>query len=86
MRREITTSYIQALERCRRKETSDFMCRKLKELNGKSAEDILKISGQLYNIPVDIEKIVTAIEVYKHPRTFSDLEEIEKKKSLDWYY
>lgn len=56
------------------------MCQRLNELNGLSAEEILKRSGQADKVPVDLEKIIKTIKVYKHPRTFEDIENIEKRE------
>lgn len=80
MKKNMLLLYIRALEKCKSKDVGDFMCKRLKELNGKSAEDILKASGQLQNIPVDLEKIIETIKVFKYPRTFDDIEKIENEE------
>lgn len=72
--------YSNALHRCKTKNVGDFMCKRLDELNGRSAEDILKLSGQLNNVPVDLKKLVKDIDIYAYPRTFDDIEKIEKKE------
>lgn len=69
--------YNVALQKCQIKNVGDLMCQRLVDLNGKSAEEILKSSGQTDVIPVNLEKIITTINVYKHPRTFDDIEKIE---------
>ena len=80
MRKNISVLYQKALAACNMKKLGDFMCKRLEELNGLSAEYILKKSGQLENVPVDLEKVIETINVYKHPRTFSDLEELQKRE------
>lgn len=80
MRRKDSTLYNISLQRCTKREVGDFMCQRLIELNGKSAEEILKRSGQADNVPVNLEKIIETIKVYKHPRTFEDIEKIEKRE------
>lgn len=80
MKKNPSLLYYQALNNCKKKDIGDFMCKRLVELNGKSAEDILRESGQSQNIPVDLEKIIKTIKVYKYPRTFNDIERIEKRE------
>lgn len=75
-----SNAYDIALQRCARKSAGDFMCQRLNELRGKSAEEILKISGQADKVPVDLEKIIETINVYKQPRTFDDIEKIENRE------
>lgn len=80
MRSKYSKLYDVSLKRCTKRKVGDFMCQRLIELNGKSAEEILKSSGQANKVPVNLEKIIETIKVYKHPRTFEDIEKIEKKE------
>lgn len=69
-----------ALYKCSIKSVGDFMCKRLIELNGKSAEEILNLSGQANRVPVDLEKIINDININIYARTFADIEEIEKRQ------
>lgn len=80
MRSKYSKLYDVSLKRCTKRKVGDFMCQRLIELNGKSAEEILKSSGQANKVPVNLEKIIETIKVYKHPRTFEDIEKIEKRE------
>ncbi len=80
MKSKYSTLYNISLDRCTKRKVGDLMCKRLIELNGKSAEEILKRSGQADKVPVNLEKIIETIKVYKHPRTFEDIEKIEKKE------
>lgn len=68
--------YEKALKTSQRRK-GDFMCAKLDELRGISAEEILEESGQENAVPVDLDKIVETLGIYKAARDFSDIEKIE---------
>lgn len=71
-------SYNIALVRCK-KSTGVFMCKKLNELKGMSAEHILEKSKQISSVPIDLEKILETLQINKYSDTFTRLEEIENK-------
>lgn len=70
--------YDKALRRSKIRKGSK-MCAKLDELKGVSAEEILKKAGQEEAAPVDLDKVVETLGLYKEARDFSDIEQIEKK-------
>lgn len=80
MKENVSALYEKALCKSKEKDVGDFMCERLKELNGKSAEDLLTLSGQAQNVPVDLDKIIKTIQVFKFPRTFDDIEALEKQE------
>jgi len=80
MKNKYSKLYDVSLQKCAKRKVGDFMCQRLIELNGKSAEEILKSSGQANRVPVNLEIIIETIKVYKHPRTFEDIEKIEKRE------
>lgn len=70
----IKDKYTNALLRCQEINLGDIMCDGLKRLNGKSAEDILKASGQEEMVPVNLDAIIRTAKIIKIPHTFDDLE------------
>lgn len=70
-----------ALERSRRGRIST-MCAKLDELKGLSVEKILKKAGQENDPPVNLDKIIEVLGLYKEARDFSDIEKIENKGKI----
>lgn len=68
--------YEKALEKSRERK-GKTMCAKLDELKGISAEDILIRAGQEWAVPVDMDKVVETLGLYKEARDFSDIQEIE---------
>ena len=81
MRRLYNFLYEKALEKSKgRKKT--VMCAKLDQLKGVSAEDILKMAGQEDAVPVDLDKVVSTLGLYKESRDFSDIEKIEKRGKI----
>ena len=73
--------YKKALKESREKRRKG-MCAKLDELKGVSAEEILKRSGQESAVPVDMDKVVETLGLYKEARGFSDIEEIEGRGKI----
>ncbi len=59
------------------KDNGDIMCKKLKQFNKKSAYDLLDESGQLAEIPVNLDKILEHYGVAKIPSQFTELEALE---------
>lgn len=57
------------------KESVIYMCDKLNKLKGKTANDILKMTGQKDIIPIDLDEILEKLEIYKISTTFEDLEQ-----------
>lgn len=60
--------------------TGEYMSSKLEMLKGMSAEEILRKSGQLRKVPVDLGKIVSTLGLCKYSGTFEDIEKIKGKK------
>ncbi len=50
------------------------MCKKLNELNGQQAEDLLSLLGKDFSIPIDIEKILDCLSIEYKNYDFSDFE------------
>lgn len=68
--------YKKAIEIAKDKRFDDNMCRKIKELNGKSAEEILKLSNQ-NTPPINLDEILSILDVKKYSASFEDLEKLE---------
>ena len=62
------------------KDNGEIMCKKLKQFKSKSAHDLLTESGQISNIPVDLDKLLEFYEVAKIPSQFTDLEALDVNK------
>ncbi len=73
--------YEEALRKSRERKESR-MCEKLKELKGISAEEILRRAKQEMAAPVDMDKVVETLGIYKAARDFSDIEKIEKRGKI----
>lgn len=58
------------------------MSKKLNELKGFSAEDILKKTGQEENVPVNLDKIIDDLKIYRKAMDFSEMEKIEGKGKI----
>lgn len=58
------------------------VCKTLKNLTGKTAQAILKETGQWNTIPVDLDTILTTLNIRKRATTFESLEESDLNKSL----
>ena len=59
----------------RTKEESDIMCKNLKEIIGKTPEEILKIAGQEDCVPVNIGAILKELHVSEIKMDFSEIEQ-----------
>lgn len=69
--------YKRALER---EIIGDIMCKTLEKLKNKSAFELLNDSGQLYDIPVNLDSILEHYGVAKIPSEFDELEALEANK------
>lgn len=56
-------------------ESRNSMCKPVREIQGKTAEELLKLSGQTDVIPVDLSQILKTIGISALPRDFSKMEE-----------
>lgn len=52
----------------------DIMCRVLNNLKGKTPEELLLESGQYYQVPVDVEAVLSLCEIKHVDSTFEQLE------------
>lgn len=65
-----------------KKRSDGKMCKKIKELNGLSAEDLLKKTGQENSIPVDISQICYDLNIRLQDVDFTKIEQNEAFKSM----
>lgn len=81
MRKQCFLLYFKTLERNERRREK-IMCAKLNELKGMSAKKILELAGQENAAPIDLNKVIKTLGLYKEARDFSDLEAIENKGKI----
>lgn len=57
----------------RRKKEGESMCRIISEIQGKSADDLLRMSDQASSFPIDLEKLLETLKISCEPVDFEKM-------------
>ncbi len=80
MKSEYDEIYFLHLKQIREKDLGDIMCIALDKIKGLSAEEILNITNQQDEIPVNLDVIMDKLRIKRFATSFDEIEKKENKK------